>query len=113
MLVHIRAAVTLLLQQHEAFMLNWTLGPEQGYGRRSVWVSRHTPLTFTLSEAHTQSLDRTLVNSLVASSRTAEGMQVPSDHDVRASHAGAQAHFGWAPESGTNVPTETFTQDGF
>lgn len=91
MLVHIRAAVTLLLQQHEAFMLNWTLGPEQGYGRCSVWVSRQTPLNFSFSEALPHSVDRTLVNSLVASSRSTEGMQVPIDHDFRAGHIRAHA----------------------
>lgn len=91
MLAHIRAAVILLLQQHEGFMLNWTLGPEQGYGRRSVWVSRQTPLTFAFNEAHAHPVDRTLVNSLVASSRSAEGMQVPGGHDARASDAPAHA----------------------
>lgn len=92
-LAHLEAAIVTKLRHQESFMLSWTLRPEQGSGRISLWISPAIPLQLEYSGSRRPTLNRDWVEAMVRLSSSARGLiLIPESEVVEGRAAGpAQA----------------------
>ena len=82
LLAHMKLAIVAKLLRHESFLLNWTVPPDQGSGRVSLWVSRESQLTFRFSGSRPPAINRRWVEALTLNSARTGGMQVVAEDEV-------------------------------
>jgi hypothetical protein len=81
-LSHLKVAIYAKLRLQESFLLNWTISPEQGSGRMSLWISPSIPLQFRFSGTPTPELNRVWLDALALSAHSTRGMTVLSEEDA-------------------------------
>ena len=82
LLAHVKLAIVAKLLRHESFLLNWTIPPEQGSGRMSLWLSRETQLTFQFAGSRMPAINRRWVEALTLTSVRTGGMQLMAEDEV-------------------------------
>lgn len=79
-LAHLKVAIVAKLRLQESFLVNWTVPPEQGSGRVSVWVAPFIPIQFRFSHHEPSEINHTWLEAMTASSHGMRGMIVmPED----------------------------------
>lgn len=81
-LAHLKVAITVKLRRQESFMLNWSLEPQEGSGRRSLWLAPAIPLQFEFSGSRVPELNRDWIDVMVQFSNSARGLVVIREADA-------------------------------
>ncbi|MEL4318339.1 hypothetical protein WJX64_04935 [Leifsonia sp. YIM 134122] len=81
-LAHLRVATGARLRRHESFYLSWSVPPEHGSGRITIWVSPSIPLQFHFVSSHPLALNRTWLMALNASADSDRGMTLMSESEA-------------------------------
>ncbi len=87
LLAHMKLAIVAKLLRHESFLLNWTIPPDQGSGRMSVWLSRETLLSFKFVGSRPPAINRRWVEALTLTSARTGGMQLMTEDEAEATLA--------------------------
>jgi hypothetical protein len=82
-LAHAKIAITTKLRRQESFLLNWTIPPEQGSGRISLWLSPSIALQFVFSAPKPPELNRQWLEALERSSHGVRGMVLLREGEVK------------------------------
>ncbi len=82
LLAHMKLAIVAKLLRHESFLLNWTIPPEQGSGRMSLWLSRETLLSFRFAGSRPPAINVRWVEALTLTSARTGGMQLVGEDEV-------------------------------
>jgi hypothetical protein len=88
-LAHIKIAVVVKLRLQESFLINWTVAPEEGSGRVSLWLSPAVPLQFRFSGSRPPELNAVWLEALALSSHGTRGMVVMPESEAEAFVAAA------------------------
>lgn len=88
-LAHVKIAVTNKLRKQESFLLSWTMTPECGSGRISLWMTPSIPLGFRFSGSRSPQLNEAWVKVLQELSNSPRGLVVVSEKEAEA-HAASQ-----------------------
>lgn len=88
-LAHVKIAVTNKLRKQESFLLSWTMTPERGSGRISLWMTPSIPLGFRFSGSRSPQLNEAWVKVLQELSNSPRGLVVVSEKEAEA-HAASQ-----------------------
>lgn len=83
-LAHLKIAIVAKLRLQESFLLNWTIPPEQGSGRVSLWISPGIPLQFRFSGSKPPELDRVWIDAMSRSSHGVRGMVLMAENEAGA-----------------------------
>jgi hypothetical protein len=83
-LSHIKIAVVAKLRLQECFLINWTVTPDEGSGRISLWLAPGIPLQFRFSGSRPPELNRVWLEALAASSHGTRGMVVMPEDEAEA-----------------------------
>ena len=83
-LAHLKIAVVAKLRLQESFLLNWTVPPENGSGRVSIWLSPAIPVQFRFSGSKPPELNKTWLDALARSAHGIRGMVVMSETEAPA-----------------------------
>lgn len=81
-LAHLKAVVGMKLRLRESFMLNWSIAPEQGSGRVSLWCDPAIPMVFRFSGSRPIELNPVWVEALTDLSNTARGIQLLTEKEA-------------------------------
>ena len=84
LLAHVKLAIVAKLLRHESFLLTWTIPPEQGSGRMSLWISRETLITFQFAGSRVPTINRRWIEALSLTSVRTGGMQVMAEDEADA-----------------------------
>ena len=84
LLAHMKLAIIAKLLRHESFLLNWTIPPEQGSGRVSLWISRDMLLAFRFVGSRPPAINLRWVEALTLTSARTGGMQLMNENEVDA-----------------------------
>ncbi|WP_022881218.1 DUF7882 family protein [Gryllotalpicola ginsengisoli] len=83
-LAHLKIAIVAKLRLQESFLVNWTVTPEHGSGRISLWMSPGIPLQFRFSGSKPPELNRVWLDAMARSSHGIRGMVVMSEEEAQA-----------------------------
>ena len=81
-LSHLKIAIVAKLRLQESFLINWTVPPEEGSGRVSLWLSPAVPLQFRFSGSKPPELNRVWLEALALSSHGTRGMVVMPESEA-------------------------------
>ncbi|WP_027479398.1 DUF7882 family protein [Gryllotalpicola ginsengisoli] len=81
-LAHLKVAIAAKLRRGEVFLLNWTIPPQDGSGRMSIWLAPAIPLEFHFSGARAPELNRRWLEALERSSHGVRGMVLMSEDEA-------------------------------
>lgn len=76
LLAHVQSVIVAKLRRGEPFMLNWTESPDQGSGRRSIWVNETLELAFEFRGSRPIELDRKIADEMMMRAGTNHGLDV-------------------------------------
>lgn len=82
-LAHLKIAIIAKLRLQESFLVNWTVPPEYGSGRLSIWVAPGIPLQFRFSGSKAPELNRVWLDALARSSHGLRGMVVMKEDEAQ------------------------------
>ncbi|MGG7465984.1 hypothetical protein [Plantibacter sp. YIM 135347] len=98
-LAHVQLLIAAKLRKREGFMLSWTVEPEHGSGRVSIWVDEGIPLSFRFDGSRTPLINRAWLNHMIDQSYSVPGTEITSEADFEA-HVAAQQTAADAPVAG-------------
>ena len=76
LLEHVTFVITQKLRRAEPFLLTWSYPPEQGSGRRSVWIHEGSMLQFRFAKAPTRRLNREWITDLLDAAHSVKGLNL-------------------------------------
>jgi hypothetical protein len=83
-LAHLKIAITAKLRLRESFLLNWTIPPEAGSGRMSLWISPDIPVIYRFREQRPPQLNKVWIDALARSAHGIRGMTVMAEDEAEA-----------------------------
>ena len=78
-LAHLQVVIGAKLRRGENFYFSWRDDPNVGDGRSTIWLSDSIPLYFKYSGGKMPALNREWIETLVASSNSAQGLQLSAE----------------------------------
>lgn len=81
-LAHLKIAIVAKLRLQESFLVNWTVLPEMGSGRVSIWISPGVPLEFRFAGSKPPELNRVWLDALARSAHGLRGMVVMAESEA-------------------------------
>ncbi|MGG7463288.1 hypothetical protein [Plantibacter sp. YIM 135347] len=90
-LAHVQLLIVSKLRKQEAFLLSWTVEPQHGSGRISVWVDAGVPIGFRFDGSRAPAINRAWLEHMVEQSFTVTGTEVTSEAEFEAYAAASRA----------------------
>lgn len=81
-LAHLKIAIVAKLRLQESFLVNWTVPPELGSGRVSVWMNPGVQLQFRFSSGQAPELNKVWLDALARSAHGLRGMIVMTEDEA-------------------------------
>lgn len=75
-LAHVQRVVVAKLRKREPFQLGWTIDPQSGAGRVSLWIDAGVPISFRFRGSRHIEINRTWVERMIEQSYTLDGLDV-------------------------------------
>ena len=88
MLAHLKTVVAAKLRRQESFMVSWTVEPDSGSGRVSLWMSPPVPLEFRFAGSRPPQLNPVWLEVLAEMANTARGLVLVGEQEAEAIHRG-------------------------
>ena len=76
LLAHLKVVIVNKLRRSEPFLLSWEISPDEGSGRRSVWMHESIPLQFRFVGGRAPSLNNTWIEQMMLASMSNEGLRI-------------------------------------
>jgi hypothetical protein len=90
-LSHLKIVMLAKLRRGESFAFSWTIDPEQGSGRGTVWLSPGVDLEFRFYGNRTPVMNRSWISALNSSAERGELTVLPEPPDTSDGHPSSQS----------------------
>lgn len=87
-LAHLKAVIGAKLRRQECFFVGWTIDPDQGSGRVSLWIAPGIPLQFRFSGSRQPALNSAWLEVLAEMANTARGLVLIPEAEAEQLHRG-------------------------
>lgn len=92
-LAHLKIVMGSKLRRQESFYLTWTVGPDQGSGQNTLWVSPSTPLQFAFQSKRPPTMNKAWLEAMANASHGPNGLFVITEEEANPSPAiGGKGH---------------------
>ncbi|WP_144717463.1 DUF7882 family protein [Agrococcus jejuensis] len=88
MLAHLKTVIASKLRRQESFLVSWTVEPDSGSGRVSLWMSPSVPLEFRFAGSRPPQLNGVWLEVLAEMANTARGLVLVGEAEAEAIHRG-------------------------
>ena len=88
MLAHLKTVIASKLRRQESFLVSWTVEPDAGSGRVSLWMSPSIPLEFRFLGSRPPQLNPVWLEVLADMAHTARGLVLVGEQEAEAIHRG-------------------------
>jgi len=86
-LAHVQFVIGSKLRMKQGFFFTWAEHIDTGSGRGSIWIDSSIPLLFVFATSQRHLLNRTWLESLMASANSAQGLTLTSEPEAVAAAA--------------------------
>jgi hypothetical protein len=85
LLAHLKIVIVQKLRRNESFLLSWSLEPDEGSGRVSVWMHASIPMQFRFAGSRPPQLNSAWLDEMGRASMSMDGLRImpePTESDA-------------------------------